>query len=102
MNSVPQVMLEPGVALLPTKSQFLPVPQSLVSTGTCSEAQVLTCRLLRPEVQLQVEVFDHITQLVIIRVFPKLQEEEESGAMLAQGTAQHCPPALGHLPSTPR
>lgn len=53
--------------------------------------------------QLQVKVFDHITQLVVIGVFPELQEEEEeSGAVLAQGTARHCPPALSHLPSAPR
>lgn len=101
MNSVVRVMLGPGIALLPTEPQFLPAPQSPAGTRTCSGAQVLTRRLLRPEVQLQVKVFDHITQLVVIRVFPKLQEEEESGAMLAQGTARHCPPALGHLPSAP-
>ena len=92
-------MLGPGIALLPTKPQFHPAPQSLAGPRTYSGAQVLTRRLLCPEVQLQVEVFDHITQLVIIRVFPELQEEEESGVVL--GTARHCPPALGPLPSTP-
>lgn len=92
MNSVPWVMLGPDIALLPTEPQFLPAPQSLAGTRTYSGVQVLTCRLLRPEVQLKVKVFDHITQLVVIGVFPKLQEEEESGAMLAQGTARHCLP----------
>lgn len=80
-------MAGPGIASLPTEPQFLPVPRSLAGTRTCSVAQVLTCRFLRPEVQLQVEVFDHITQLVIVRVFPELREEEESGAAVAQGTA---------------
>lgn len=99
---MPRVMLGPGIALLPSEPQFLPCPWSLVCTRTHSGAQILTCRLLRPEVQLQVKVFDHITQLVVIGVFPELQEEEESGAVLAQGTARHCPPALSHLPSAPR
>lgn len=33
----------------------------------------LTRRLLGAEVELQVQVFHHVTQLVIVRVFPKLQ-----------------------------
>lgn len=66
MKSAPQAMLGPGIALLPTNSLSRPVPQSPTSTRTCSGAQVLTRRLLRPKVQLQVEVFDHITQLVVI------------------------------------
>lgn len=94
-------MAGPGITSLPTEPQFLPVPWSLAGTRTCSLAQVLTCRFLRPEVQLQVEVFDHITQLVIVRVFPELREDEESGAVVAKGTAQHCPSVLGHRQPAP-
>lgn len=36
-------------------------------------APPLTRRFLGAEVELQVEVFHHVTQLVIVRVFPKLQ-----------------------------
>ena len=38
-----------------------------------SMARPLTWRFLGAEVELQVEVFHHVTQLVIVRVFPKLQ-----------------------------
>lgn len=38
-----------------------------------SMAPPLTRRFLGAEVELQVEVFHHVTQLVIVRVFPKLQ-----------------------------
>lgn len=38
------------------------------------QAAWLTRRFLGAEVELQVQVFYHVTQLVIVRVFPKLQK----------------------------
>lgn len=57
---------------------------------TCPGALSLTGWLLCPEMKLQVEVFDHVAQLVIVRVLPELQEEEEQ-----VGTWALCP-----LPTT--
>lgn len=38
------------------------------------QAAWLTWRFLGAEVELQIQVFYHVTQLVIVRVFPKLQK----------------------------
>lgn len=54
--------------------------------------------------QLQVEVFDHVTQLVVIRVFPELwgggvrtvvAQGQPDSAGTGTGTARHCPSVLG-------
>lgn len=41
--------------------------------GSPRALRPLTCRFLGAKVELQVEVLHHVAQLIIVRVFPKLQ-----------------------------
>lgn len=47
--------------------------------------------------KLQVEVFDHVAQLVIVRVLPELQEDEEQVGTCSADWWALCP-----LPTTTR
>lgn len=64
---------------------------------TCPGASSLTGWLLRPEMKLQVEVFDHVAQFVIVRVLPELQEDEEQVGTCTADRWALCP-----LPTTTR
>lgn len=100
---MPRVMPQTDIASLPIEPQFFPFPPSSsqflpAGTGLCGYQElfwgsVLTCGLLSPEMQLQVEVFDHIAQLVVIRVFPELWGGGVRSCA-GTGTARQCPPVL--------
>lgn len=61
--------------------------------------RTLTSRLLCAEVQLQVEVLHHVTQLVIVGVLPELQERADSSGPKEQ--ARLCGPSPTPTLSSP-